>query len=284
MSRVAIVTCEGADDPDNPTLFVALESAGLDASLVSWDDPSVRWDAFDLVVVRSTWDYPRRRDEFLAWTRGVANLVNPVDIIEYSSDKHYLADLETRGLRIIPSHFCDVGEEPEFFDIDFVVKPCVGAGSLHVERYRPEEVARAFAHVKALHADGRDALIQPYIHSVDTIGERAVIFIDGQYSHAMAKGAMLNVAATERDFRYRRQQMSATKGELGAIDFATEVLSTLEFSDLLYARVDLVATIQGWLVMELEMIEPSLFLTFNEPAADALVAGIVRRLNEDDRE
>jgi glutathione synthase/RimK-type ligase-like ATP-grasp enzyme len=279
VSRIAIVTCEGADDPDNPTLFSALAAVGLDATLVNWDDPSVHWDSFELVVVRSTWDYPSRRDDFLAWTRTVANLVNPADVIEYSSDKHYLSDLESRGLRIIPSHFCDVGEEPVFFDVDFVVKPCVGAGSLLVERYRPEETPRAREHVEALHHAGRDVLIQPYINSIDTLGERAIIFVDGSYSHAMSKGAMLNVPASERDFLYRRQQMSAAAGEHDAVECANQVLSTLGYSDLLYARVDLVATIQGWLVMELEMVEPALFLTFNESAGDVLAAGIVRRLN-----
>jgi len=278
VNRVAIVTTEGADDPDNPTLFAALARADLDAHLVNWHDDAVRWDEFDLAVVRSTWDYPRRRDEFLAWTRRVPRLCNPADVIEYSSDKHYLADLERRGLRIIPTHFCDVGHEPEFFDVEFVVKPCVGAGSLLVERYRPEEVARASAHVEALHAEGRDVLIQPYIHSVDTLGERAVIFVDGRYSHAMTKGPMLNVPASERDFFYRREQMSGAEGETDAIDYASEVLATLGYSDLLYARVDLVATIRGWLVMELEMIEPSLYLTFDESAADALAKGIARRL------
>jgi glutathione synthase/RimK-type ligase-like ATP-grasp enzyme len=279
VSRVAIVTCEGADDPDNPTLFRALASAQLDATLAKWDDPSVNWDSFDLVVVRSTWNYPTRRDDFLAWTRRVPNLVNDAAVIEYSSDKHYLADLEARGLRIIPSHFCDVGDDPSFFDVDFVVKPCIGAGSINVERYRPHETTQARAHVAALHAAGRDVLIQPYINSVDTLGERATIFIDGQYSHAMTKAAMLNVTAAERDFLWRRQQMSLVEGEPDAVDYATHVLTTLGYSDLLYARVDLVATIRGWLVMELEMVEPALFLTFKEGASDALAAGILRRIN-----
>lgn len=278
MSRVAIVTCKGADDPDNPSLFAALAAAEVDASLVEWDDRSVDWGGFDLVVVRSTWNYPRRRDEFLAWTRAVPHLLNPPEVIEYSSDKHYLADLEARGLRVIPSRFCEVGEEPEFFDVDFVVKPCVGAGSLHVERYRPEESARAREHVAALHAEGRDALIQPYINSVDTLGERALIFVDGSYSHAMTKGAMLNVPQSERDFLYRREQMSLAEGEADAIAYATEVFTTLGYSDLLYARIDVVATIRGWLVMELELVEPSLSLTFHEAAAQALAAGIARRL------
>ncbi|HWD96019.1 MAG TPA: hypothetical protein VG246_06340 [Acidimicrobiales bacterium] len=278
MSRIAIATCEGADDPDNPTLFSALAASNLDATLVNWDDASVRWDEFDLVVVRSTWNYTTRREDFLAWTRSMPNIVNPAAVIEYSSDKHYLADLESRGLRIIPSHFCNVGEEPEFFDVDFVVKPCVGAGSRNVERYRPNDLERAREHVAALHDEGRDVLIQPYIDSVDTLGERAVIFANGVYSHAMTKAALLHVPPAERDFQFRREQMSLVQGEADAVDYATEVLATLGYSDLLYARVDLVATIRGWLVMELELIEPSLFLTFHEEAALALAAGISARV------
>jgi glutathione synthase/RimK-type ligase-like ATP-grasp enzyme len=165
------------------------------------------------------------------------------------------------------------------FDVDFVVKPCIGAGSLLVERYRPDETSRPREHVAALHHAGRDVLIQPYINSVDTRGERAIIFVDGTYSHAMSKGSWLNVPPSERSFLYRRQQMSAAVGERDAVEYANQVLSTLGYSDLLYARVDIVATIQGWLVMELEMVEPSLFLAFNESASDVLAAGIVRRLN-----
>jgi glutathione synthase/RimK-type ligase-like ATP-grasp enzyme len=282
VSRAAVVTCAGADDPDNELLFAALSDLEVSADLVIWDDDAVRWNDYDLVVLRSTWDYPSRRRDFLAWARSIAHLQNPVAIVEYSSDKHYLVDLEFHGLRIIPSRFCAVGETPDFdFGdlVDFVVKPCVGAGSLHVERYRASDVAAAKRHVEELHAAGRDVLIQPYIHSVDTLGERALIFIDGAYSHAMRKGAMLNVAQDDRDFLFRREQMSPVLGEADAIAFATEVLTTMGLDDLLYARVDLVATIRGWLVMELELVEPSLYLRSDDSAASALAAGIAKRLN-----
>jgi glutathione synthase/RimK-type ligase-like ATP-grasp enzyme len=282
VSRVAIATCRGAEDPDNPRLFGALSDRDLSADLVVWDDEAVRWEDYDLVVLRSTWDYPSRRSEFLEWAGSLPRLVNPLPVLEYSSDKHYLADLASRGLAIIPSRFVVVGESPDFdFGelVDFVVKPCVGAGSLHVERYSSREVEAATRHVEALHAEGRDVLLQPYIHAVDTIGERALIFIDGNYSHAMTKGAMLNVPQDERDFLYRRERMSRTVGEKEAIAYAREVLARVGMSDLLYARVDLVPTINGWLVMELELVEPSLFLTFDDAAASSLVAGIVKRLD-----
>ncbi len=281
MSRVAIVTSKGADDPDNPRLFAALGDVELSADLVVWDDDTVRWDDYDLVVLRSTWDYPSRRAEFLEWASSIARLENPFSIVEYSSDKHYLADLEAHGLNVIPSRFYAVGESPnfDFGDlVDFVVKPCVGAGSLHVVRYRGDDLAAATRHVEALHADGRDVLVQPYIHSVDTLGERGLIFINGTFSHAMAKGAMLNVAQSERDFLYRREQMSSALAEADATLYATEVLDIMGLSALLYARVDLVATIRGWLVMELELVEPSLYLTFDGGAAAKLASGIAKRL------
>jgi glutathione synthase/RimK-type ligase-like ATP-grasp enzyme len=245
--------------------------------LAVWDDEGVRWDDYDLVVVRSTWDYSARRDDFLAWARTIARIENPLAILEYSSDKIYLADLEARGLSIIPSHFVAVGETPEFFVGDFVVKPRVGAGSIDAIRYREGEEANATRHVEALHARDRDVLIQPYIHSVDTLGESALIFIDGRYSHAITKGAMLNVAPNERDFLYRREQIRAVDSEEDAIRTATNVLATLGFDSVLYARVDLVATINGWLVMEVEMVEPSLFLAYDDSAASALAGAIARR-------
>ena len=95
---------------------------------------------------------------------------------------------------IVPSTFCDVGGEPVFPDGRFVVKPTVGAGSIDAEKYAPGEHDRAGAHVRALHAAGRDAMIQPYVSSIDEDGERALVFIDGEFSHAMTKGAMLNTA------------------------------------------------------------------------------------------
>jgi glutathione synthase/RimK-type ligase-like ATP-grasp enzyme len=280
VSRVAIVTCQGADDPDNPRLFAALDELPLSGDLVIWDDDAVRWEDYDLVVLRSTWDYPSHRSEFLEWAGNVPRLQNPLAVISYNSDKHYLADVEAHGLAIIPSRFYAVGERPNFdFGplVDFVVKPCVGAGSLNVERYRAHEQDLARRHAQRLHDEGRDVLVQPYIHSVDTLGELGLIFIDGAYSHAMKKGAMLNVAQNERDFLFRREQMSSARAEADAIRVATEVLEVMGFSDLLYARVDLVATIRGWLVMELELVEPSLYLTFDDHAAGKLASAIAAR-------
>jgi glutathione synthase/RimK-type ligase-like ATP-grasp enzyme len=278
MKRVAIVTCEGDVDPDSPYLLAALEREGLAAELAVWHDVGVDWDSYDLSVVRSTWDYTRDVDGFLAWAKGVPRLENPLAVLRYSCDKHYLGDLARRGHRIVATTYCDVGGEPVFPDGDFVVKPCVGAGSMDADRYRRDEHAAARAHVEALHRDGRDALIQPYVTSVDEVGERALVFVDGAFCHAMKKGAMLNTAASERHQLFRREQMSVVDVGPDAVGFAHEVLASLGFADLLYARVDLVHDGDGWAIMELELVEPSLFLAYDPTTTAALARAIKGRL------
>ncbi len=275
--RVAIATCRGDNvDVDSPVLLEALERAGVSAELCVWDDEGVDWESFDLTVLRSTWDYARQRDRFLAWAKLCPALLNPYDVIAYSSDKHYLADLEAKGIATVPSHFCEVGETPVFPTGAFVVKPAVGAGSIDAERYSRGDVERASAHVARLHDAGRSVLIQPYVPTVDYFGEHAVIFIDGTYSHAMNKGAMLNTPADVRDALFRREQMRRDDTEPEALAIAEQILA--DFGDLLYARVDFVAAPSGWQVMELELVEPSLFLTFEPSAADRLANAIRRRL------
>jgi glutathione synthase/RimK-type ligase-like ATP-grasp enzyme len=279
VSKVAIATCAGEDvDPDSRPLLDALAALDVEGELARWDDPQVDWEHYDLVVIRSTWDYAPRRTEYLSWAKGRTRLANPYAAIEFSSDKHYLGVLAARGHRVVPSFFCDVGVAPQFPNGDFVVKPSVGAGSMDADRYRRHEVERATLHVAALHERGRDALIQPYVASVDSEGERALVFIDGAFSHAIAKAAMLNVAEIDRHALYRHEQLSLVEAEPDAVAFAGAVLEDVGFSGLLYARVDLVRVADGWAIMELELVEPSLFLTYHRDASAALAAAIARRL------
>jgi glutathione synthase/RimK-type ligase-like ATP-grasp enzyme len=279
VSKIAIATCGGENvDPDSPLLLTALANEGHDALLCVWDDPVVDWDSYELTVIRSTWDYASRREEFLLWARDVPRLWNPYEVVRYSSDKHYLGDMATRGHRVVTSFFCDVGTSPQFPKADFVVKPTVGAGSMDAARYKAYETEGASAHVERLHAQGRDVLIQPYITSVDEVGERALVFIDGEFSHAMTKAAMLNVSDLDRNKIFRWEQMSVAVAEPDAIVFAEAVLAGLDFKDLLYSRVDIVDTPEGWALMELELVEPSLFLYFEPAAAAKLARAISARI------
>jgi O-ureido-D-serine cyclo-ligase len=280
--RVAIATSVSDDvnlDPDADLLLDALRGVGIDASMRVWNDRSIKWNDYDLTVIRSTWDYTRDRPGYLDWARGIERLLNPYPIIEYSTDKHYLRDLAERSHRVVPSTFCDVGEDPQFPVGRFVVKPTVGAGSIDAEKYGPDDHEDATVHVRQLHASGRDAMIQPYVASIDDDGERALVFIDGSFSHAMTKGAMLNTAPDDRDALFRREQMSVANAEPDAVAFAQAVLNEELFHGNLYGRVDLVKMYDGWAIMELELVEPSLFLAYDKSAPRKLAEAILARLD-----
>ena len=265
-----------------PTVPIFFPSSPLKAStaeLAVWDDDSVDWTRFDLVVIRSTWDYRESTSEFLSWAR-VDRAPRSIPTRRSSSLRTSTTWPTSSGVAsaTVPSHFADVGTAPHFFEHGFVVKPCVSVGSLGAVRYRPGEEDPARAHVAALHSEGRDALIQPYVESVDTVGERGLIFIDGGYSHAITKGAMLDVTELDRTRLYRRQKVTTAEAEVDALERAQWALEASGFTDLLYARVDLVLFEGVWSVMELELVEPSLFLSFDDHAAAKLARAIARRL------
>ncbi len=279
--RVLVATCAGDRvDPDSPPLLDALAAEGLEARLAVWDDPTEEWDDA-LVVIRSTWDYTARPEAFLAWARAVPRLLNPYPVVAYSSDKRYLIDLARRGVPVVESRVVEVGDAPALPEGDLVVKPVVGAGSMDAARYRADERDAARAHVARLHCAGRAALVQPYVGSVDAEGEIAVVVIDGEVSHLMRKGAMLNTDELDRTMLYRFEQMSLAARDPGLERLARSVLdevADLAEEPLLYARVDLVRTEVGWAVLELELVEPSLFLGFYPPAAGRLAAAVRARL------
>lgn len=288
MSHVAIATSRFAlpgaapsltshEDVDAPVLLSELRRRGVAASLEVWDDETVDWESYDLVVVRSTWGYAQRYTQFLAWARARARLINPYDVIEYSSDKHYLGDLARRGYPVIDTWYCEVGQTPVFPTGAFVVKPAVGAGSIDAARFAAHERVRATQHVAYLHSSGRCAVIQPYVASIERHGERALIFVDGEFSHAMTKRAHLSVAPEDRDGQFRTRQMSRADAEPDAVDLARSLL-TGRFADLAYGRVDLVATSDGWRVMELELVEPALYLRYDERSASRLARALAGRL------
>ena len=275
---VALVSCRANDgDPDQEILQEALAVVGIEGCWVNWDDPTVLWDSYELAVIRSTWDYVSRREEFLAWAATVPRLCNPYALLVANTDKRYLGDLERRGVRIVPTRFYEVGESVDFPTGNFVLKPSVGAGSIDAERFDAASLEAARQHALDLHAKGRCVLVQPYIDSVDEQGETALIYIDGEFAHAMNKAAMLNVGALDRTGLFMMEQMSRRSVARELVDLGHTVLANCGFATPLYARVDLVQTDDGWAVMELEMTEPSLFLSFNQPTAHQLAQAVARR-------
>lgn len=274
----------GLDD-DLPPLLDALVARGIDHRVVDWDDRDADWAAFDLIVVRSPWDYTRRHREFMAWAERVAAvtaLANPPEILRWSADKRYLDDLRAVGVPVVATSFAAPGEQMDWPDADeVVVKPTISAGSIDTARYRAPRRAEAEAHVARLHRDGRTAMAQPYLSRVE--GERAetaLVFVDGSFSHAARKGPMLMPGLAlvgglfvEEDIR-PAEPTAAERSVAGAAIDAIPGGGEL----LLYARVDLVPDDAGHpVVLELELVEPSLFLAHGAGAAGRLSDAIAAR-------
>jgi hypothetical protein len=265
-----------------------LRAAGVDADAVCWDDRTADWDRYDLAVIRSPWDYPPRRDEFVAWAHSVPRLANPADIIEWNSDKVYLRELAAAGLPVTPTEFVPppAAWTPPAAG-DWVIKPTISVAALDSGRYRlPGEADLAVAHVRRLHDAGRSAMIQPYLAAVDTAGETSVLCTpeaggELAYSHAIRKGALLtgpDVGAPHGEYTEEIEPRVPSGAEL-ALAAATLAVVPGGAKRLLYARVDMIPGPDGSpLLVELELIEPSMFFRAAPGSAERMVTAILDRL------
>lgn len=274
---IAFVTSSvhGAFDADLPLLVAAAEARGTGGEIVVWDDPSVDWAGYEVVVVRSCWDYLSRRDEFLAWAASVPHLHNGVDVLRWNTDKTYLRQLEAAGVPIIETRW-DVAPGDHIGDhAEWVVKPTISAGSKDTARWGTRD--EVWEHSAALVAAGRSSMTQPYISSVDDEGETAMLHFSGSFSHAIRKGPLLERGEGVRQDRDSRESITPrtpTPAQLEVSDQA--IAAACEAIGLdrppLYARVDLVTAADGSpLLIELELAEPSVFLPSADGAAERLV-------------
>lgn len=290
MPRIALVTAREAEslDEDLPPLIDAF--AG-EAVAVCWDDAAVDWLRFDLVLLRSAWDYVPRLAEFLAWCERVAaqtRLLNPPALVRWNTDKHYLSDLAARGLATVPSHFLEPGRHvaDDLQDLvaalpseEFVVKPAVGAGSKDAQRYRRRQIQTAMRHADVLLRDGRSVLVQPYLDQVDTAGETALMFFDGEFSHAIRKGPLLRLDEGPTEKLFAPEEITARTPTPEEQVLATRVVAAIPGGAPLYARVDLLRAADGSpCVLELELTEPSLFFPFGPGSAERYAAAARKRL------
>lgn len=297
---VALVTCPDARhlDEDAPLLLDALVAAGVEPTDPDWADPTVDWAGFDLVVVRSTWDYAPRRDEFVEWAArvdAVTRLANPAPAIAWNTDKHYLLDLADDGVPVVPTTFVERDEHLDVAgaaerivdavagDAGFVVKPAVSAGSKDTFRHAapttdPAAPERAAGQILDIVASGRAAMVQPYMDAVDDDGETGLVYFAGSFSHAFRKSPMLRVGNSAVDGLYAPEHIEprdATDDQLAVASLAVDAARRRTRSELLYARVDLLADADGRpVLLELELTEPSFFLS-TDPGAAARVAAAI---------
>ncbi|MFJ8792830.1 RimK family alpha-L-glutamate ligase [Streptomyces sp. NPDC102462] len=280
MPRIALATYDPGTEPnrdrDLPVLLRALTDAGAEAAAVHWDDPGVDWSGFDLVVIRSTWDYAWRAEEFVAWAERAGKatrLANPAAVVRWNTDKRYLGDLAAAGVPVVPTRYVAPGSAAELpDDRDFVVKPTFGAGARYAARYAPGERGTALRQLARMHEEGLTAMVQPYVRGIDVGGERALQFFGGRLLHASRKRAVLAPGTAydaEKVAHPDLEPWLPTPAELAVAERALAAVP--DAPELLYARVDLVDGEDGTpQVMELELIEPNLFL-FLHPASLPLV-------------
>ena len=280
--RIAIITCSvlPEPDPDQELLLEAIRARGHVAEMLAWDDPEADPAAFDLCVLRSCWDYPWAPDRFRDWlseTASRASVLNPVPVVEWNLHKGYLRDLQAAGVPVVPTAWLAARDGTDIRELaasrewrEVVVKPSIGAGSFLTKRFclrHSGDDAQAFLDAELCN---RDMLVQKFMPSVEARGERALVWIDGRFTHQVVKKP-----------RYHGEEETVSAAlepdptDLGVAQNAMDCVD----GDLLYARVDLIDGEDGQpLVSERELVEPSLFLLQHEPALRRLVDAMERHV------
>lgn len=266
---------------DDAALLVALRGQDLNPQIFVWNDPKIDWRDVDVVLIRSIWDYFERYAEFLSWLDQLQSLgvrtINPIEVLRWNSDKRYLRDLADADVAIVPTEWVAgaqlmatmAAQQPG----DWVVKPTVSGGAWHAVRGRSgtPEFADALANLPV----DMQFMVQPYLPEVATAGEWSLLFFGGQYSHAVLKTPVAG------DYRVQEQYGGQTRTQTPpafVLAAAQKVLSAarhcVDESPISYARVDGVVVGDAFWLMELELIEPSLFLA-DHPEASARCADVV---------
>jgi glutathione synthase/RimK-type ligase-like ATP-grasp enzyme len=291
--RVALVTAGDYAhlDDDLPPLVAALAGRDVDAVVADWHDAGFDWAGVDLAVIRSTWDYTWQLDAFLAWLARAGRatrVANPDPVVRWNTDKRYLLDLAAAGVPTVPTSIYGPGDDPQVDGGpggEVVVKPVVSAGGRDTERYAPDQHDAARAHARRLLDAGRAVMVQPYLPEVDREGETGLVFVGDAFSHAFRKGPILTPGSAFVDGLYREEDISpraATAEQLAvaaaALDAVAGAVPGCSRRDLLYARVDVAPQGGEPVVLELELVEPSLFCATDPGAADRAAAAIVAAL------
>ena len=263
--------------------YKPLERLGWTVDEVSWRSTSVSWGDFDLVVIRSPWDYSDAPAAFLTVLEQIdasdALLANPLSVVRWNLDKSYLRELRRKGISIVPTQWCDrlSGDDLQaafsaFTTDEIVVKPTIGAGARDTYRLRNNSSDSAFSSVLETFRN-RPAMLQPFLVSIVERGEFSLFYFAGELSHCISK------LPAPGDFRVQEEHGGiitlCTPTELMREE-AHRVLKGID-EELLYARVDLVELASGELaVIEVELIEPSLYFGYDERAAGRFASALDR--------
>jgi hypothetical protein len=274
-------------DPDDRLALDLLSQRDYRTQCAVWNDPGADWSKAGLCILRSTWDYYLHFDAFVSWLQQVsttARLLNPIELAIWNTNKCvYLRELVDRGAPVVDTVFVARGTDVDLKAIldkqgwqCGVIKPGIGAGTHNVQRIsnEPASISAGQRHLQAILATG-DALIQQYLSAVDTDGERALVFIDGTYSHTVSKTAFQSLLPAGQ--AGEKPVVASPKD----VEIASKVVALVRPTPL-YARIDLIPDNEGHVkLLELELLEPSLFLSMDANAPVTFADAIEKRLARD---
>lgn len=260
-------TAENEDDK----LLNFLIHKGLKVEKVIWNDLEIRWETFDLAILKSPWDYFDLIEDFYIWLALLKSkkvrLLNPIEVVKWNADKHYLQDIANSGLKVTPSLFINRGQQIKLQDYfgelkteNLIIKPCVSGGSKNTFKVSMDNVKDVEEKVNVL-LQQEDFIIQPFLAEIEQTGEWSFLFFGGKYSHALLKKAKAG------DFRVQHSlggSIHPQKPSQEAINSCQQYVDQFA-KDCLYARVDGVMINAEFYLMELELIEPFLFLDTAAP-------------------
>jgi glutathione synthase/RimK-type ligase-like ATP-grasp enzyme len=286
MKTVALVTYKDSPKltPSDALLIEPLKKEGVLAVAVPWDDPTINWNQFDGIVVRSAWNYHTNHSTFIRWLTELkqtdAVVLNPIDHMIWNSDKTYLKDLEAKGANVTPSvllkkdariSLAQIAQDRQWTHL--VIKPTIGASAHGVSMVEPDKYRKADSLVDALLTHS-NVLVQPLMTEVMSGGEYSCVFIDGEFSHAIQK--LPKKGEFRSNFEFGSKETLARLDD-NVIQQAKKILSMVG-SPMLYARVDGVISNDQFIIMELELIEPHLFFDLYPPAAVTFAKALQKRI------
>lgn len=296
MTDITLLTCKAYFQPKEVTPYIAtilqertliqeaLENRGLKVDCTYWDDPNYDWSQTKAVVFRTIWDYFERYDEFSLWIEKVKDqtqLINPKSLIDWNIDKHYLGDLEKKGITIVPTAYVDTDAYRSIDSVcaekgwtDVVIKPAIAGGAFHTYKVLQEE-RTSFEDVFEKLVSERDMLIQPFQETITSLGEASLMVFNGKYTHAILKKAKAGDYRVQDDFGGTVYDYTPTPEEIA---FAENVFNACDPMPA-YGRADIIWDTEGTILLgELEIIEPELWVRNQPASAEDFAEGILKYL------
>ncbi|WP_372655222.1 RimK family alpha-L-glutamate ligase [Halobacteriovorax sp.] len=284
MIKLAILTCSEIDVNacnDDNLIIPLLKSQEIEAVFQIWDDLTVDWSSFDCILIRSTWDYTEKIEQFKSFINKLpreVKLFNAHEIVMNNFNKSYLFDLEERGFEIVPSLKSKVSQDTieeaftKFQSDKIIIKPLIGAGASGIQVIEKDNL-------NAVVENNNEELIQPFQDSISTDGEVSLIFFNGDFSHAILKVPKKNEFRSQEEFGSKITPLSP---DSQTINYSKKVLESIT-TDSLFARVDLLKNEENeWrYIGEVELIEPALYLSFDKDSAQRFCNAIVKRVKSE---